>query len=171
MHDMTPYLTRFFTGPFLDRTTAVATAASKHGERSMVVGHHGDGWWARPWPEENFHPDKWPQGFEIADSRTVAIARLKSRPSVRMTIDNDRADTIQSLFGRRRRDAATEEFDFGFDFANWLSDEDFDIKLPEKPDDVRIAANLAGSDDDQFYKLLAQQPVLPPGQIFGDQRK
>lgn len=169
-YDMKPYLTRFFMGPFLDRTTAIATAASKHGERTMVAGRHDGCWWVKPWREENFHPEKWPEGFEMVDRRSVAIARLKSRPSIRMTLDNDRIDTIRSLFGRRGREAITEDFDF--DFANWLADEDFNVKLPEKPEDVRMAANLAGTDDDAFYGILAQHPVRPaPGHIIGDRRK
>jgi hypothetical protein len=169
-YDMKPYLTRFFMGPFLDRTSALAAAASKHGERSMVVGIHDGRWWVKPWREENFHPEKWPEGFELADRRSVAIARLKNRPSIRMTLENDRIDTIRSLFGRRGREAVTEDFDF--DFANWLADEDFNVKLPEKPEDVRMAANLAGADDDIFYRILSQHPICPaPGQIIGDRRK
>jgi hypothetical protein len=169
-YDMKPYLTRFFMGPFLDRTTALATAASKHGERSMVVGIHDGRWWVNPWREENFHPERWVEGFELVDRRSAAIARLKNRPSIRMTLDNDRIDTIRSLFGRRGREAVTEDFDF--DFANWLADEDFNVKLPEKPEDVRMAANLAGADDDIFYKILSQHPICPaPGQIIGDRRK
>ncbi len=167
-YDMKPYLTRFFMGPFPDRTTAIATAASKHGERSVVAGRHDGCWWVKPWREENFHPEKWPEGFDLVDRRSVAIARLKSRPSIRMSLDNERIDTIRSLFGRRGREAVTEDFDF--DFANWLADEDFNVKLPEKPEDVRLAANLAGADDDAFYKILAQRPG-PPGQLIGDRRK
>lgn len=169
-YDMKPYLTRFFMGPFPDRTVALATSALKHGERSMVVGLHDGRWWVKPWREENFHPEKWPEGFELVDRRAVAIAKLKNRPSIRMSLDNDRMDTIRSLFGRRGRDAITEDFDF--DFANWLADEDFNVKLPERPEDVRMAANLAGSDDDIFYKILSQHPICPaPGQIIRDRRK
>jgi hypothetical protein len=169
-YDMKPYLTRFFMGPYSDRASAIASAASKHGEQSMVVGFHGDGWWVKPWREENFHPEKWPEEFEFVERRNVAIARLKNRPSIRMSIDNERIDTIRSLFGRRGRDAVTEDFDF--DFANWLTDDDFNVKLPEKPEDVRMAANLAGSDDDIFYKILSQHAICPaPGHIIGDRRK
>lgn len=168
MHDLTKYLSHFFMGPYPDRTSAVLGVVSRNGERSMVVGLHGGCWWAKPWREENFHPEAWPDGFEFVDRVSAGIEKVKNMPSFRMTLEHDRLDTIRSLFGRRGREATTDDFDF----ANWLTEDDFDVKIPEKPEDVRMAANLAGPNDDIFFRILAQNPICPPSeQLLGDRRK
>ena len=158
MYDMRPYLSRFFTGPYPDRRSAILGVVGKGGERSMVVGFHDGSWWAQPWRSENFHPEKWPDGFEFVDSAEADIVHVRSKP-FRMSMDDDRLDTIRSIFGRSRREAVTEDFDF----ANWLTDEDFKVRFPEPPEDVRIAANLAGDDDDIFFRLIAEMPKGIPG--------
>jgi hypothetical protein len=167
-YDLKPYLKRFFMGPFQERSAAILGASCKHGECSMVVGTYDGAWWVRPWPEENYHEDKWPVGFNLITRREVGVARVKNRSAFRMSLDNERLDTIRSLFGRRASDAVTEDFDF--DFADWLDDADFDVKLPFE--DVRMAANIAGDNDDVFFRILSQYPICPPvGHARGDSRK
>lgn len=166
MHDMTQYLAHFFMGPFPDRAAAIVASAKKHGERSVVVGLHADNWWVKPWRAENFHQDRWPQGFEFVDRFDVGIAKVKSVPSFRVSFEPDRLDTIRSLFGRKGSEAVTEDFDFNF--ANWLADEDFNIRLPEKADDISIASTTAGADDEVFFRILSEHPILPSAvQLLG----
>jgi len=155
MYDMTEFLSTFFIGPFTDRRSAILGVVEEHGERSMVIGTHDGRWWGQPWHAENYDPARWPDGFELIDRWEAGIARLKSQP-VRLSLDTDRISAIRNIFGRTRAEATTDDFDF----ANWLADDDFDVALPEKPEDVRIAANIAGSDDETFFRILSehQQP-------------
>ncbi|NTF18110.1 hypothetical protein G6L37_06805 [Agrobacterium rubi] len=164
MYDMKPFLSRFFMGPFADRTSAVVGVIAKHGERSLVVGIHDGSWWAQPWRTENYHPDKWPVGFELVDRWEAGLIHLKSRP-FRLSIDSSRLDTIRNIFGCSRKDAVTADFDF----ANWLEDDDFKVKLPEAPEDVSMAANIAGDNDEIFFRIIAESRPGVPNNFSGRQ--
>lgn len=153
MYDMKPYLRRFFLGPHPDRTAAILAVVAKHGEQSMMVGLHDGSWWSQPWRIENYHPDKWPEGFEFVERWEAGVAHVRSKP-FRVSVDDNRLDTIRNLFGRSRREAITADFEF----ANWLADDDFKVKLPEPPEDVRMAANIAGDNDEIFFRLIAEMP-------------
>lgn len=144
MYDMKPFLTRFFMGPYEDRRSAIRGVVLRHGERSMVIGFHDGNWWAQPRSVESFQSEAWPETFEFVDRWEAGVAHLRGRFQS-SGCDERRLDEIH-------RHAVADDFMF----ANWLTDEDFKVKLPEPPEDVRLAANLAGDNDDMFFKLIAR---------------
>lgn len=100
------YLARFFEGPFPTRAAAIRGTARVHGERSLVVGERDGAFWGRPWREENFRAEHWPEGFESVSRFDVGVAIM---PQVRL---------------QRAGHGSLEAFlTSDMTFANWLAGE------------------------------------------------
>lgn len=112
------YLTRFFEGPFPTRAAAIRGTARVHGERSLVVGELDGTFWGRPWREENFRAEHWPEGFDCVPRLEVGVAIM---PQVRLQRTSHRSlETYLSsdmtfanwLAGERIAPMAGSRFDF-----------------------------------------------------------
>lgn len=145
MHDVSEYLQAFFMGPYQDRRTAILAVASRHGEKSMVVTENGEAWYCRCWPEENFHPHRWPENFELVSRFDVGVMLVMASP--------------MRFIKSQRPAAGNDDFDFDFDinFANWMTKEDFDVRLPNPNEDFGGMAVTSANDEEMFFRLLSRR--------------
>lgn len=102
------YLSNFFEGPFPSKSAAIRGTVRVHGEKALVVGASNGSWWARPWREENFRQEHWPEGFESVSRFDV---RLATMPQLRFHHSNEDLDDMKILTPTT------------MGFANWLKGE------------------------------------------------
>lgn len=146
MHDVSEYLKNFFMGPYHDRNAAVLGVSGRHGEKSMVVTQNGDAWWGKVWAEDNFRPGLWPVGFEFLDRWMVGTIIVQATP--------------MRFIKSRHHAADVDSFDFNFDFADWITTEDFNVQVPAANEDFQSVAMTSADNEALFFSLLTNRKPM-----------